>query len=199
MSLNDRNRPSFFTPLVGKTATFLMEGRQTNLDFSRTIAGLLAGASAPCAILDLDAFYSSNANLVLAPLSGAAKSAVIIIPAPGADIEHEFSKLFRAGQEIIIIDSLNTLYHLISSGDGSSRGRKLSFALASLSYLAKTNGKTVVLSMYRREGLARSGTSRSISGLSDVTASVDVRGRDLTVRVERGSAWPGGRISIRVP
>jgi hypothetical protein len=99
----------------------------------------------------------------------------------------------------VIVDSLNSIYHLISREDGSSRGRKLRFAISSLTYLARTNAKAVILSMYRREGFGHRGTGTSISGLSDITASVDARRRELLVRVERGPGWEGGVFSTRIP
>ncbi len=198
MSFSGWLAKSFFSPLAGKTATFLLDGRQANIEFARAVVGFLAGDD--CAILDLDAFYSSNADLILASLTAAsASSTVIRVPEPGSDIDGELSRLFGARQKVIIIDSLNSLYHLLSQEDWSSRSRKLMFAVASLSYFARTNGKAVILTMYRREGFTRSGTGRSISGLSDLTAAVDVRGDELIVRSERGSAWPGGRFSMRSP
>lgn len=175
-----------------------MEGRQANLRFARTVVGLLAQTGYHCAVLDLDAFYSSNADIVLSPLSGAsAESTSVRVPEPGADIECEFARLFEAEQKVVVVDSLNSLYHLVSREDGTSRSRKLMFAVASLSYLARTNSKAVILTMYKREGFTRSGKGRPISTLSDVTASVEIRGTELTVNVGRGQAWPGGRFSSR--
>jgi hypothetical protein len=200
MSLSGEQSSSFFGPLKGKTSTFLVDGREANIKFARTVVGMLSAASDACAVLDLDAFYSSDSDLIFSPLGGtAAKSSVLRVPEPGSDAENELSTLFELQQDIIIVDSLNSLYHLISLDEGSSRSRKLAFAVASLSYLARTNGKTVIMTMYRREGFLRGGTGRSISWLSDVTASVAVRGSDLVVRVERGSAWPGGAFSTRIP
>jgi hypothetical protein len=190
MSAVGQEAQSFFNPLIGRTATFVLDGRQANLDFARTVMSLLAQAGSTCAILDLDALYSSNSDHIFSLLAPAeARSSILRIPEPGCDIESELSGLFNATQRVILVDSLNSLYHLISLEDGSSRSRKLTFAVASLSYLARTNAKAVILTMYRREGFPRSGTGRSISGLSDITATVDVRGQELTVRSERGSAW----------
>ncbi|HEV2225474.1 MAG TPA: hypothetical protein VGR56_01565 [Nitrososphaerales archaeon] len=185
---------------MGKTTTFVLESRQDNLDFARTIVALLAKAEAPCAVFDLDAFYSSNADPIFKPLTGdTARSTVIRVPEPGSDVESEFARLFEVRPPVVIIDSLNTLYHLLSIEDGSVRSRKLNFAVASLSFLARTNAKAVVLTMYRREGIQGSGSGRSISSLSDVTASVEVTGPDLQVICERGTAWAGGRLPIRSP
>ena len=199
MSFSGDGRGPLLAPLAGKTATFLVDGRQANVKLARTLAIATDQAGLSCVVFDLDALYSSNADRVFAGLAGHATHATMKVPAPGSDIEAGFSSIFRAQQDVVVIDSLNTLYHLISMEDGSSRGRKLMFALASLSQLARANGATVILSMYRREGLTKSSRGRSISNLSDITASVELKGDGLEVRVERGSAWPGGVLSSRIP
>lgn len=199
MSFSGGQRSPLLAPLAGRTATFLVEGRQANIRFARALMDSMARAGVPCVVLDLDALYSSNADLIFAGLSGDPAMFTVKVPAPGSDIETEFASIFNARPNAIAIDSLNSLYHLISMEDGSSRGRKLMFALESLSQLARANGTPVTMSMYRREGLAKPGRGRSISSLSDVTASVEVRGSGLEIRAERGSAWPGGVFSTRIP
>ena len=198
MSLSGSHQ--FFAQLKGKATTFLLEGRQANLAFAGTMAGVLSEGRTSSTVLDLDAFYSSNSDRIFSGLDSATvKSAVIRVPRPGSDVETELSNLFDAPQELVMIDSLNTLYHLISLEDGSSRGKKLTFSQASLSYLAMTTSKAVVLTMYRREGLYRAGTARPISNLSDATATVDLAGGGLKIKFTRGSAWPGGVFSFRTP
>jgi len=200
MSLSGGEPGSFFGPLTGKTTTFILDSRESNLWFARVVVGLLARARSPCTILDLDAFYSSNSDKIFSAMDpSTAASTEIRVPQPGLDVEHEFSRLFDARQKVVIIDSLNSLYHLVSLEDGSSRSRKLSFALASLSYSARTNEKVVILSMYRREGFFRAGTGRSISKLSEATAAVAIRYGSLDMAVEQGTVWPGGVFSIRIP
>jgi len=198
MSFSGDRARSFFSPLWGKAATFILDERKSNLQFARTIASLANHSEETCSVLDLDALYSSSADTIFSEPAGSGASR-ILLPQPGSEVEVEFPKLFEAEQRIIIVDSLNSLYHLLSQEDASSRSRKLAFAVESLSYLARTNGKAAVLTMYRREGFTRQGRSRSLSGLSDVTATVEVRGDELTVRAERGRAWPGGRFSTRIP
>jgi hypothetical protein len=200
MSLSRGAPNSFFGPLTGRTTTFLLDARRDNLEFAAMMMRSLAWDRATCAILDLDAFYSSNSDRIFDSMDPVtARSTVIRVPGPGSEVELELSSLFEAQQKVLVIDSLNSLHHLISLDDGSSRSRKLAFALAGLSYLARTNSKAVVLSMYRREGFSRGGTGRSIAGLSDAVASVDVRGGELRVRSERGSLWPTGVISSPIP
>jgi len=198
MSLGTREAQSFFAPLRGRTATFLLEDRLANLDFARSVISLLAQTTDAAEILDLDAFYSSNADHIFRSL-GSPATVTLRVPEPEADIEGELAGMFEGNQGVVIIDSLNSFYHLISQEDGSSRSRKLNFAIASLAYFARTNARAVLLSMYRRESFTRWGTGRSISGLSDITASVDTRRQELLIRAERGPGWEGGAFSIRIP
>ncbi len=198
MSLGAREAQSFFAPLRGRTTTFLLEDRLANLDFARSVISLLAQTPDAAEVLDLDAFYSSNADQIFRSL-GSPTAVTLRVPEPGVDIEEELVAMFEGNQGVVIIDSLNSFYHLISQEDGSSRSRKLNFAIAALAYLARTNAKTVLLSMYRREGFTRWGTGRSISGLSDITASVGTRKQELLVKVERGHGWEGGAFSTRIP
>ena len=198
MSLGTREAQSFFAPLRGRTATFLLEDRLANLDFARSVISLLAQTPDTAEILDLDALYASNADHIFRSL-GSPATVTLRVPEPGTDIEEELAAMFEGDQEVVIIDSLNSFYHLISQGDGSSRSRKLNFAIAALAYLARANAKTVLLSMYRREGFTRWGTGRSISGLSDITASVETRRQELLIRAERGHGWEGGVFSTQIP
>jgi hypothetical protein len=200
MSFSGADAQAFFGPLWGKTVTFVVDGRRENIQFARTITHFLGLAEASYSILDLDAFYSSNADVIFSELTGPTpESARILLPPPGSKIEAEFTRLFMAQQRVVVVDSLNSLYHLLSQETANARSRKLAFAVEGLSYLARTNSRASLLTMYRREGFARPGRSKSIARLSDVTATVEVRGDELTVKSERGPAWPGGRFSTRIP
>jgi hypothetical protein len=199
LSLSAEQAEAFVGPLLGKTTTFLVEGREANLAFARTAVAVLTRTKRSCAVLDLDALYSSNADAILGSLPGdSAKSATFTVPDPESEVEWELPRVISSDADVVIIDSFNTLYHLLSYADGSSRGRKLSFAVASMSYLARTTKKAIILTMYGRGGSWRHGT-RSISDLSDVTVAVRVKGSELTVSCERGQAWPERRLSIRIP
>lgn len=200
MSFNGQRTQSFIAPLVGKTATFLLESRLANLEFARSLAGTAAKTGDRLAILDLDALYSSSAGVIFRRLPEEfLRSTKVRVPIPGSDTEKEFAGLLGSEQSVLVVDSLNSLYHLISQDDGGSRTRKLTFAISILSHLARTNGKAAILTMYKREGLARSQNARSISSLSDITASVEARDGEIVARCERGNAWSGGTFSIRIP
>lgn len=199
MSFGEAESLSFLQPLFGKTSVFIFDGRRTNSSFARTLTSHIAGAGVTSVILDLDAFYSSNAEFVLGALASKREKSIIMVPAPGTEVEAQFASLFAVNQRVIVIDSLNSLHHLISLGDGTSRSRKMFFAIRSLSYLAKVNAKAVLLGMYRREGFPGSGTAKSIASLSDVTMTVEIRDDELVAKVLRGKAWSGGKFSSRIP
>ncbi len=73
------------------------------------------------------------------------------------------------------------------------------FALEALSQFARANGKPVVLTMYRREGLVKQGRGRTIATLSDIAASAKTDGHEIGIATEKGTAWLGGSVSIRIP
>lgn len=199
LSLSAQQAHSFLGPLKGKVATFLVESRQTNLILARGIATLAGAVAGGCTIFDMNALYSSNSDEILStlPLS-AARLTRVHVPEPGSRIEAELPKLHRADSGVLIIDSLNTLYHLLSASDVGSRSRKLAFAVVSLSYFARTNGKAVLFSMYRRERTMKTGRGGSIADLSDATISVQAVDSELLMKCERGTVWPGGVFSLRI-
>jgi hypothetical protein len=197
MSLGSQQPHSFLGPLKGKTTTFLVDNTQVNLSFAKSIALLIGITTSGCAILDLDAFYSSNSDEILSALPPSAlRSTHVYVPEPGSSVETELPRLFRAESGVFIVDSLNTFYHLFSSSGVGSRSRKLAFAVTSLSYLARTSGKAVLFTMYRRERAMRTGGDRSISDFSDATVSVKATGSGLLIECARGTAWPEGKFSL---
>ncbi len=170
--------------------------------FAETAASLMALTGDGCTVLDLDALYSSNADRIFAGLPvTAARSTIIHVPEPDSSVETELAKLFATDSNVLIIDSLNSLHHLLSSDDARSRSRKLAFAIASLSYLARTDRKAVLFTMYRRERPGRTGAGRSITDLTDLAVSVEANASGVSMKCERGNAWPGGGFSaaVRVP
>jgi len=83
MSFSVQQAQSFLAPLIGKTSTFLLEDRRANLDFARTVMALLARNASASAIIDLDAFYSSNSDQVFATNGiPTTKETIIRVPEP---------------------------------------------------------------------------------------------------------------------
>jgi len=178
------------------TTVFVLDSRQSNISLGRA---LLSDSSVHCTVLDIDALYSSCADSIMKGFDeDRLKSVEIRMPSPESVIESDLSVTLSAESGLIIIDSLNSLNHLLSSGSSRSRGRKLAFAMAMLSAYSRENGKAVVLSMYRRERVDLGHRGSSISELADLTVSVEQTDTGLRMTCERGKAWPGGAFSLRI-
>jgi len=200
MSLNAKQAHSFLGPLHGKVITFLVSNRDANLSLVRGISSLSAAVAYNCTILDVDAFYSSHSDEIFSGLpQSVVKKTHIYVPEPGSSIEAEILLLLRSNSNFFVIESLNTLYHLFESSGASSKSRRLSFILFTLSYLAKTNNKMGFLIMYDQERLTRSSRNRSISDFADITLSVQVIGSKLMMECLRGLTWPSGRFALTFP
>jgi hypothetical protein len=192
--LNSPLGSHFILQEYGHTITFVLEGKKTNLAFARAILYHLTRNGHQCTVLDIDALYSSNSDYVFAPLSERQAQAVeVLVPNPESDLESSIAALLASeSSKTIIIDSLNSLYHLFSTGGSSLRGRKLAFVMACFSYISRTERRAVLITMYQRESTTRIGGGRQISGLSDHTISAELGGNALTLRYNRGYPQSGG-------
>jgi hypothetical protein len=196
MSAGDRHGGTLLGPLYGRTTTFMVDSRRTNL----ALAWSLVRSGARLRVLDIDALYSSNSEFLFGGASDGAEAAEIIVPEPGFPLEREVAGLLGSGTEsALVVDSLNSLYHLLPAGGRGSRNTGLAFVVALLSFAARTQGVAVILTMYVRERAGRLGRAKSISDMSDASVSASLRGGSLNLRRERGPAWPGGSLSVPIP
>ncbi len=180
------------SPLAGMTTTFLVEGRPANAALARALMSACAKSGAGCRVLDLDAFYSSNAGLVFGGLPGKALESVLLdVPEPGEGIAAHVSALFEEGPGLLVIDSMNTLHHMLSLN-----GRSLSFVVAALSTFSRANGVATVIAMYRRERPVGEGRTGSIAELTDNEVHARVAGGLLILECARGEAWAGGPLVV---
>ena len=179
----------------------ILDDRDSNLALATVTADFLSSTGDRAGVLDLDSLYSSNSDTVFKRARPPHEGSITIhTPSSETRMEEELLTVFDDGLDVIVIDSLNTLYHALSSNEGASRSRTLSYAVASLSAFAESNGSAVVLTMYRREKLGESGKGRPMSDLSDATVRVTYsRGSPISFICLRGSLWPGGTFSTRIP
>jgi len=201
MSFGVSQENQFIRPLRGHTVTLLVGGRPTNFVLARSLLSNLTRSGIPCTVLDIDAFYSSNSDYVTESLTGEEASLIeFLVPDPDSDLESDIGNLLGSGSDrVLIVDSLNSLYHLMSTGKHNAKNRSLAFVIALLSFVAKTESRAVLFTMYRRERRNSFGRAKSISDLSDLAVAVSQKGRALSLKCERGSAWPAGDFAIPIP
>jgi hypothetical protein len=201
MSFNARREDLFINPLSGHTTTFLVKERRTNLTFARNMLSILVWKKRPCTILDIDALYSSNSDYVFGLLSEEETHSIeIVVPRPGSNTTAEIADLLGSSPDrALIIDSLNSLYHLLSTNGRSSKNRNLTFVLALLSFIARTERKAIFFTMYQRGKSVNLRREKPISHLSDFTVVVNAKKGALSLKCERGLVWPGGALVIPNP
>lgn len=191
MSFSSQNVALLLDPLVGKTTVFLLEDRSSNLDLANAILPTLARGKEGCSILDLDAFYSSNIDVIGSRMpAGRMERVELRVPEAGANIERVLADLFLdASIKPLIIDSANTLHQLLASQNPRPSSRKFAFLAAAMSSWARANAGMVLSSTYERGTATHKRSTRSLYETFDVVISVSRKARGLAMRCERGNAW----------
>ena len=193
MSLNDRQSRLFLEPLSGKATAFRLSDRQTNLRFGAALLRLLAAEGLGARLLDMDAFYSSNADIITRGIPPERLAAFdFVVPEPGSDMEAALAATFRTADKPVIVDSANTVYQFLSTGNPRAATRKFGFFVSALSSWARTNGRPAFASIYDRRPAIRRRQSRSLADVFDNSVSLTTKPEGLSFRCERGSAWRGG-------
>lgn len=168
----------------GGVVTLLVEGRAANRSLGRQLVRYAVRKKLSCTIFDVDALYSSNSDYIFGSLADdEARSVEVLIPLAGSDLTSEIAEVVSADRSgVLIIDSFNSIYHLLTTMGRSPRSRNLAFALAFLSYLARNDGRTVFITKYIRSVEGRV----SAYDTTDRMASVTLKGGVLSM--EEGSA-----------
>jgi len=194
MSLSDRRSRLFLEPLEGRTTAFRVEDRPSNLRFAAAITRILASAGVGCRLLDLDAFYSSNLDILTAGVPRERLAGFdITVPEPGSDMDTSLAALFLGGDDRpLLIDSVNSLYQLLSAHNPRAANRKFTFFVSALSNWSKANNKPVVATVYDRRPATRRRASRSLADAFDNSIAFSAKHDGLAFKCERGSAWRGG-------
>ena len=180
--------------LKGRSTTFAVDGRGANLVLAQVLLSSSTKKGVGCRVLDLDALFSSNAGKLLKGIPDAGQESVLLdVPDPGAPVAQCVAALLREKKGLVVIDSLNTLHHLLGLD-----GRSLSFVVGSFSIFAKSNRVACVFSMYERRGPFGSAGGGSIAQLSDAEVRASVREGELRLECRRGDLWPGAALTLRI-
>lgn len=178
----------FLEPLTGTTTAFLLGDKDSKIALARAILPYLAEREEGCCVLDFDAFFSSGIESVTSNVQREhLKDIEVVIPQPGSDIEATLAEVFT-GSRSLIIDSTNSLYHLLAYQRPKSASRKLAFLIAALSRWAQANSRLVIANTYEREPPIRR-RAGSFSTFFDVAVSVSSRPRGLGFTCRKGNPW----------
>jgi len=197
--LTQRQAQAFLSPLRSRASIFVLGDREINLSFSRFLLECLDVSRCPGVVADMNAFYTSNAVRLATQSDFALENIVISLPPSKFDPEAWAIDFLLGANETaaVILDDLNTLYHLLS-WDGSRRtNNRVTFIVALASFLARSKQQIVVLKAYSRTRVSpsRRGT-RSLERLGDLGISVTSRGKELLFKCVKGDGWKDGTFSV---
>lgn len=189
MNFDPHQASAFFDPLSSKSSIFLVADRETNLSLARTLLGRLLSLNMNCLVVDINAFYVSHAEEL--GIDGTS-NITFYVPDVLCDTSEVVHTIITIGNnDVLIIDNINSLFHLLSYETPQAASRKLALIMAILSKHARTNHFAAISVMYERKFASSAMQKQPLSELGDVLISVRKRGTGLAFHVRKGDAWIG--------
>jgi hypothetical protein len=190
-----RQAKAFLAPLQRKVTIFLVEGRESHLILARFLLDCICITDKTATVLDTNTTYASNSVMLASNLGESClENITLLIPSQGPTKSALANSIFST-YDVLIVDDLNTLYHLLSTEDRSAI-RELTAITKILSYFCRENGKTAFLTAYSAgESLKREGGQRSLFRMGDLSVSTSVDD-SIRFRCDHGAAWPNNTFSV---
>jgi hypothetical protein len=190
---------AFLTPLRRRASVFISPTRTRNLEVVRFVLGCLAVSRTPRTLMfDTSSLYGQNAQELAGSLpKDFLQRSVLILPGEHRRIEDSMADILETKADAILIDDLNSLHYLLSSGTLRSGARALFSFLRILSYDARINNTSVIGTVYRpeRDFAVDRGTKRSLLAAADLQIRTDVERGRMTFRCNEIRSWPNDRFS----
>ena len=188
---------SFLAPLKGKVAVLLLHDRETKMTLSRFLMRCAYVQAADTIILDADAFYCTNIDLLTEKMNDdgrfLTKTEMVLLPEKRFKVSH-LAPLVSSKTQILILDDLNSLYSLASA---SRKSHELSVFMKLLSHNARMNRSWVIGTAYRTERTTTASTNgHSLAGLGDVLVDTELREGSLLLKASFKDYWPNNEFSL---
>ena len=191
-----RQAKAFLSPLQNKVTVFLVDGRASHLLLARFLLNCLCTTDNRSVVLDTDAMFASNSKGLASRLNEHCLENITLWIPSLDPTKASLVNLIFSKYDVLIVDDLNTLYHLISMGDYSAI-RELTAMTRILSYFCRENGKTAFLTVYSAgESLKKVIGQRSLFRMGDI--SISTRTDDTAIRFtcDHGTAWLNNTFSV---
>jgi hypothetical protein len=188
---------AFLRPLRGRASVFTVPSRSRNSSVAGFLLGCLAESRTSTMIFDTSSFYGANITALTESLPrDFLQQSTLVTPSDDLPLEDSMAGALTIKTGAILIDDLNALHYLLSSGTRRSGTQRLFSFIRLLSYEAMTNDLYVFGTVYKAEGdSADRGTKRSISAAADLQISTDARSNRITFRCDEVKGWPNNRFS----
>lgn len=192
---------SFLAPLKRKTTALVVEDRETNLKLAQFLLSLASLLKWKVLVLDTDAFYTANITKIFEGLPENQRRGVSIrIPNDESGLDEWMVKSVFAEYNLLIVDDMNALHHLLDSLKKRSGSRTLHFIERILSYVARSENRTAILTSYKNivRSAPREKSRRSLSRQGDLVVSVALHDFFIRFKCDQGRAWTGNAFSVRI-
>jgi hypothetical protein len=189
---------AFLRPLRGRASVFTVPSRRRNSSVAGFLLGCLAESRTSTMIFDTSAFYGANITaLTQSSPKDFLQQSTLITPPEDLPLEDSLTEALTIKTGAILIDDLNALHYLLSSGTRRSGTHRLFAFIRLLSYEARTNDLYVFGTVYKAEGDsgADRATKRSLSAAADLQISTEARSDHITFRCDEIRGWPNNQFS----
>ena len=182
---------AFLHPLKGRLSAFIVTSRAENRASASFILGCLAALRMRTLILDTSCFYGTNAEVLTErlPAEFLERTKVLTIT-DDAKLEEILAGVVTTKEaKAIIVDDLNTMNSLKSSGGEKFGVRKLFTLMRMFSWTARMNNLLVLATIYRNEGQEAKGSKRSLAAAADLNIIVKREASHITFRCDNVDIW----------
>ena len=194
MSLPSRGQVyAFLEPLRGRSATFIIADRMTDLAVSRFILGCFATLRIQATLVDTSCFYGTNIEKLTSGLPKEfMQRCTLQFLSENTTNEESLANTFTTTSSALLIDDLNALLHLLSSRGQRFGVHRLSTFFHMLSYGARLNKLFVLGMVYKtRFGNVSTRGQRSLSQVSDLQVATELRTNgEVAFRCGGIAEWP---------
>jgi hypothetical protein len=195
MSIPTKEQASrFLAPLKGSLAILLLHEIEAKVKLSRFMLRCASLQSIDSTILDTDAFYCTNMERLAEDTQYISKGEVQLLPERGFEVS-SLVPLLSSKRQILVIDDLNSLYSLASSG---RKSQQLTILMKLLSHNARMNGSWAIATAYRAElDHKQSGINqRSLTALGDLLIDTDAHGDSIKLKSSFKGHWASGEFIL---
>ena len=184
---------AFLRPLRGRASVFTVPSRSRNSSVADFLLGCLAESRTSTMIFDTSSFYGANITTLTQSLpKDFLQQSTLFTPPEDLPLEDSMTEALTIKTGAILIDDLNALHYLLSSGTHRSGTHRLFAFIRLLSYEARTNDLYVFGTVYKADGdsAADRATKRSAlrGGRSTSLNQRPLRPYHVSVRRDKGLA-----------
>lgn len=194
-----RQAYAFFTPVSRRSVALMVDDSIGHEAASGFLLSCLSTLKKRTIVLDGSAFFGIRAISIGERLEGRFLGDVEL-RLPVSDPIQTLTASMSPNADVIIIDDVNSLNHLISRRLGKHGFQRLFSLMKLLTFSGIENGLTVFAIFHdsERTNDARQGGRRSLSSTFGLQVAVENTRSEIKFNCRFGSAWPSGSFAVKI-